>query len=115
MFLSARPRLPSLDILLLITQHPLNMPIAPKYSQAARIIAKFGNARGLAAAIARHTSWKSIAPSNVYRWNYPKEKGGTGGIIPTASQPFVIEAARLEGVFITTEDWDPRPRALPTK
>ncbi len=47
-------------------------------SQASKIIEKFGGARRLASLI-------GYRPSGVYRWMYPKGKGGTGGYIPTSA------------------------------
>lgn len=33
----------------------------------------------------------------VRRWEYTKEKGGTGGFIPTECQQVLLDAARLAG------------------
>ena len=33
----------------------------------------------------------------VRRWEYPKEKGGTGGLIPSDCQQTLLDAARAEG------------------
>lgn len=74
---------------------------APKISQAQRIIDKFGGVTTLARAIGR-------APSTVNRWLYPRERGGTGGRIPTESVELVARAARQEGLYLSAEDLDPR-------
>lgn len=80
-------------------------------SQAARIIRKFGGARRLAALLKSINH--PIQPAAIYKWTYPKSRGGTGGIIPTRAQGAVIQAARADGIIITSEDMD--PRALPIK
>lgn len=33
----------------------------------------------------------------IRRWEYPKEKGGTGGLIPAECQQKLLDAARAEG------------------
>lgn len=73
--------------------------------QAARVIAKFGNARRLAEATQRLAD-PSLhrSPHVVYRWTYPKSKGGTNGRIPSSALEAVLAAARLEGILITPAD-----------
>ena len=70
------------------------------YNQAKKIIAKFGNARRLAELIGVH-------PVNVYRWSYPRARGGTDGLIPTASLAKVLLAARTDGILLTMDDLAP--------
>ena len=70
------------------------------YNQAEKIIAKFGNARRLAKLIGVH-------PVNVYRWSYPRTRGGTDGLIPTASLAKVLYAARSDGILLTMDDLAP--------
>lgn len=77
-------------------------------TQASRIIAKFGGARRLASILA--SIGKPRDPSSIYKWAYPKEKDGTGGLIPTSAWPDIISAARYDGVVLTLEDLDPRPK-----
>lgn len=74
------------------------MPI--KRSQAERLIRKFGGARKLASAIGR--DW-----STVYKWAYPRERQGTGGVIPTGAWPEICEAARELGIDLVVEDYYP--------
>lgn len=88
---------------------PLVPPPPPK-SQAERIIAKFGGARRLAIILKQADESQALNPSSIYRWTYPKEKGGTGGVVPTAALPLLIKAARLEGIFLTPEDLYPGVR-----
>lgn len=39
----------------------------------------------------------------VRRWEYPKEKGGTGGLIPSDCQQTLLDAARSEGKDLRPE------------
>ena len=75
-------------------------------TQAFRLLEKFGGARGLVRALARVGEYKN--PSSVYRWLYPKEAGGTGGLVPSKMWPAIMRASRIEGVLLTPEDMDPR-------
>ena len=75
--------------------------------QAARVIAKFGGVPLLVAALAN--IGHPYSKTSIYRWLYPRGKnGGTGGIIPHTALLEVLEAARIEGIIITSEDLDPR-------
>ena len=69
---------------------------------AARVIEKFGGPRDVARLI-------GIDPSRVYRWTYPKERGGTGGRIPQGAWKPLLQAAELVGVELSLtelmEDW----------
>jgi hypothetical protein len=75
------------------------------HSQAYRIIDKFGGARKLA------RSLKAIGrprnPSVIYKWMYPRNKGGTDGLIPTSAWPDLLLAAKAEGILLEPEDKDP--------
>ncbi len=77
-----------------------NQKYTPTHQQATRIFAKFGGARRLAKAIGRD-------PSAVYKWNYPREIGGTDGLVPTSAIPDINAAADLLGITLTPEDWTP--------
>lgn len=74
--------------------------IAAMHKQAQRIVDKFGGPRRLAYAA-------GLEPSRVYRWLYPKARGGTGGIIPSAAVAQVQQAALVANVDLTPEDWAP--------
>jgi hypothetical protein len=74
-------------------------------SQAERILAKFGGARRLAELF--FVVGSSRDPSGIYRWAYPKSKGGTGGLIPTNAWSWIRKAAELDGIEITDEDLKP--------
>jgi hypothetical protein len=70
------------------------------HQQAAKILQKFGGARRLA-----HLA--ALDPSRVYKWTYSKEKGGTGGVIPSSCVEKVQAAAVSAGISLTAEDWAP--------
>lgn len=68
---------------------------------AERIISKLGGPRSIANMLG--TSTKAI-----YKWTYPREKGGTGGLIPHRRQIELMVAAKQRGVVLTSEDFFPR-------
>lgn len=43
--------------------------------------------------------------SRVYRWMYPKDRGGTGGFIPQADALALLEYARANEVDLTPSDF----------
>lgn len=43
--------------------------------------------------------------SRVSRWPAPKEKGGSGGYIPSDVQPVLIANARAEGIDLRPDDF----------
>lgn len=43
--------------------------------------------------------------SRVYRWMYPKENGGTGGLIPQPDARLLLEYARSAGIELSAEDF----------
>ena len=45
--------------------------------------------------------------TRVYRWTQPKEKGGTGGIIPLSHAPKLLSYARESGVALSANDFLP--------
>jgi len=89
-----------------INDIPFKAPRRPVTSQAQRLFEKFGGAARLAEAMIRHGNIKSRV--TVYKWDYPKERGGTGGIIPTAQWPAIARIARIEGLHIPSTLIDPR-------
>lgn len=78
----------------------------PKYHQAQKIIARFGNdAETGVATIARMLG---ISRQAVYLWMKPKAKRGTDGRVPAHQLTKICEMAPLYGVLLTPEDLDPR-------
>ncbi len=75
-------------------------------TQAERILRRFGGARRLAYIL--QTIGRPRNFSTIYKWTYPKERGGTGGFIPYTSWNDILAAARAEGILISSEDMDPR-------
>lgn len=48
--------------------------------------------------------------SRVYRWMYPKERGGTGGLIPHGDALVLLEYAQANDVELTANDFFARPQ-----
>ena len=90
--------------------YSLNKPRKPKpiKTQAERILDKFGGARRLASTLQAIGRPRDVTA--IYRWTYPKSKGGTNGTVPRIAWDDVLAAARAEGIMLTPEDLDPRPR-----
>ena len=65
---------------------------------AGRIIEKCGGVSRTAELVGRSKSW-------VYRWTYPKDKGGTGGSVPRSAQEALLDAARKGKVQISPADF----------
>lgn len=87
-----------------ISEIYLEMENEPVCGQAAHIIGKFGGARRLAELLTDAAGTK-VAPSIVYRWTYPRDRGGTHGFIPTQKVPQIMQLADLLGIELTTDDW----------
>jgi hypothetical protein len=73
-----------------------------KNSQAYRLVEKLGGP-------ARVAKMLGINRAAVYRWTWPIERGGQGGVIPSARLTQLCLASRLNGYILTAEDLDPRP------
>lgn len=71
--------------------------------QAQRILDRFGGARKLARYYSDFTG-EPLAPSVVYRWTYPQERGGTDGMIPGPRLQVIIRMAEFFGIDLTKED-----------
>ena len=74
-------------------------------TQIERIIYKFGSVENLRQAL--ELSGLPKYSSSIYRWNLRKSK--MKGLIPATCLPYIIQAARMEGILLTSEDLDPRP------
>lgn len=61
------------------------------------VIRVFGGVRATARAVGRN-------PGAVTRWNRPKSKGGTGGMIPSAAQRIILKIAKKRRLKITLEE-----------
>jgi hypothetical protein len=49
----------------------------------------------------------NVQPHTVMRWRMPKEKGGTGGVVPHWHIPAIVEAAKERGLDIRPADFAP--------
>ena len=74
--------------------------------QAQTLVAKFGGPRELSRILEQCSDDPKdhIDPSTIYRWMYPKDKGGTGGEIPLQSLRLILKCARLAGVMLKSAD-----------
>lgn len=79
---------------------------------ASSIIAKLGGE----AVVSDVTGTAYTAP---YRWQYPRERKGTGGIIPQRHHPQLLAFARSKGIPLKAEEFLPpvrtRRRPAPVK
>lgn len=65
---------------------------------ASRIIQKFGGAPVVAGIVATDRT-------AVYKWTYPKERGGCDGLIPSRYHSLLLHAAREKGIELTPSDF----------
>ena len=47
--------------------------------------------------------------SRVYRWMYPVERGGTGGVIPQSVAPQLLAYAKANKIKLSAEEFFARP------
>jgi len=73
-------------------------------TQAERVFAKFGGVPKLHKALADLGPEHVRAISAIYRWNLPKAKGGTNGMVPNSALQSVLMAAKAEGIVLTAAD-----------
>lgn len=67
---------------------------------ASSIIRKLGGE----AVVARETGMATTAP---YRWQYPREKGGTDGTIPQKHHRALLDFAERSGVPLSADEFLP--------
>lgn len=65
---------------------------------ASDIIRKFGGAQAVAEAC-------GVSFTAVYRWTYPRDRGGTGGVIPAKHQQALLRAAVTRGIKLKPADF----------
>lgn len=65
---------------------------------ANRIIDMLGGAHAVAKEVGRE-------PPTVYRWRYPKERGGLDGNVPADLRPALIKMAKRLGKTLTHDDF----------
>jgi len=71
---------------------------------AERIISILGSADAVATVCGVHRS-------RVFRWTYPKDRGGTGGLVPAQHQQALLDAARARGLPLEPADFFRREEA----
>jgi len=47
----------------------------------------------------------NVSRTHIYKWTYPRDKGGTGGTIPYWQIPKLLEMANSEGVTLSEYDF----------
>lgn len=67
-------------------------------SAADRIIEAFGGAKRLA-------DLTGIDLSSIYRWQYPKDRGGTDGAIPHGNHFKIMQAVKKHKITLTRSDF----------
>jgi len=72
--------------------------------QAWRVFDRFGGVMKTAKALKALGPQHARDRSTLYRWTYPREKNGTGGLIPASAMPSIMRAARLHGIVIRPDD-----------
>lgn len=65
---------------------------------ARTILAKIGGVDVAAKITGKHVS-------RIYRWTYPREKGGTGGVVPHEDATKLLEHAKANGVDLVADDF----------
>lgn len=68
---------------------------------ASSIIERLGGVEAVAKITGKHVS-------RIYRWTYPREKGGTGGLIPQKEIPALITYARRQNIPLEYADFFPQ-------
>lgn len=65
---------------------------------AERVIVKCGGYQTVA-------KWLGLSLAQVYKFTYPREKGGTGGVIPARHQPTLLTIARENDIPLSPNDF----------
>ena len=70
------------------------------------VIRKFSDPNGkLSSGIKRVAQIAGVDTTRVYRWMQPKEKGGTGGLIPAKQQMKLFEYAQKARIPVEPSDF----------
>ena len=75
---------------------------------ASRIIEKCGGVVMVAELV-------GVDVSRVYRWTYPRDRGGTGGVIPAKHQQRLMARAREHGIDLMPADFFDLPPLAPAE
>lgn len=71
-----------------------------------RVVRKFGGVASMQAAL--KNVGLEIDRSTIFKW-FGDRSRGNGGRIPATMWEDILAAAQIEGIFLTSEDLDPRP------
>ena len=71
---------------------------------AGRVIEKCGGFRQVA-------EWLGLDLTSVYRFTYPRERGGTGGLIPSKYLTPLVQKAQENGIDLQGNDFVSPPTA----
>lgn len=71
----------------------------PTYNQAQKVIDRFGGEAALADLL-------KISRITPYRWQY-RRPYGSDGLIPTRQIDRIRQIARIEGIYLSPQDWLP--------
>ena len=82
-------------------------------TQSERIIRKFGGVRRFKNSLKKFGVGVSI--KGIYGWQRPIEDRGQNGMIPIKYMVIILKMARLDGIYLSVEDLDPRPRRITSK
>jgi hypothetical protein len=73
--------------------------IVPMHMEPAKtIIDRFGGVEVVAAITGRHVS-------RVYRWMYPRDRGGTGGLIPQGEARKLLAHAKASNIPVSADEF----------
>lgn len=75
---------------------------------AKTIIGRFGDGK---AGVDKVSDITGKHVSRVYRWMYPKDRGGTGGLIPQGDCALLLAHAQQNGISLTPADFFPSVEA----
>lgn len=75
-----------------------------RHEPARTVIEKLGGFRAVADMLGKDVT-------RIYRWTYPKERGGTEGHVPAKDARRLIDIARTEGLDLSPSDFFPRTPA----
>lgn len=65
---------------------------------ASTVLTKIGGVEVAAQVTGKH-------PSRIYRWTYPRAKGGTGGVVPHDDATKLLKHAQANGIALVPSDF----------
>lgn len=75
----------------------INIPVEFQNTPAAKVIKAFGGFRPTALALDVDSAW-------VWHWLQPKDKKGTGGVVPSKHQAKILKLSNERGLGLTPAD-----------